>query len=309
MSSRAPKSMVVPPGEGYAVWSVGDRVTFKVCSAETAGEFVLLEVDIAPGGGPPPHVHLREDEMFYVLGGELSFLLEDATFVAGAGSAIFLPRGKVHTFTNRTDQPARALVWASAGNFEAFMMEFGVPCAASPAPPSIDPALLQRLHTAATRYGLEIRPDHRATATGRAPGPAKPMPVLGQRVTLNLVGKHTNDRLCAATLDVLPGPGVLPHLHRREDELFYVLDGTLTFRIDGVAHACPAGSTVYVPRGTFHGFHAVGDRPARVLSIHTPAGFEHFFTEMGGLAVRGVEPQEPAALVRILQKHGMEVPV
>jgi len=46
-----------------------------------------------------------------------------------------------------------------------------------------------------------------------------------------------------------------------------------------------------------------------VLSIHTPAGFEHFFTEMGGLTVTGAEPREPAAMVKILQKHGMEVPV
>jgi hypothetical protein len=66
---------------------------------------------------------------------------------------------------------------------------------------------------------------------------------------------------------------------------------------------------VCVPRGTFHGFHAVGDEPAQVLSIHTPAGFEHFFTEMGGLTVRGVEPTEPEAIVRMLNKHGMEVPV
>ena len=41
----------------------------------------------------------------------------------------------------------------------------------------------------------------------------------------------------------------------------------------------------------------------------TPAGFEHFFTEMGGMTVRGMEPSEPKSLVTILNKHGMEVPV
>jgi quercetin dioxygenase-like cupin family protein len=309
MSIQSRKSVVVLPGEGYAVWSVGDRMTFKVRSEHTACDFVLLEMSVVPGGGPPPHVHLREDEMFYVLDGEVTFLRDEATFAAGPGSAVFMPRGTVHTFTNRTDRPARALVWASPSNFEAFMMEFGVPCDASPTAPPFDGSMLERLLKAADRYGLEILLDHKPMAFLAPPMPAKPMPVLGQRVTLKLIGKHTRDRMCAALLDVAPGPGVLPHLHRREDELFYVTAGTLEFRIDGARHVCPTGTTLYVPRGTFHGFHAVGGAPAQVLSVHTPAGFEHFFTEMGGLTVCGVEPQEPAALVRMLNKHGMEVPV
>ena len=303
------KVVVVPPGEGYAVWSVGDRMTFKIRSEHTDCDFVLFEADIMPGGGPPPHSHLREDEMFYVLEGEVTFLREDATFIAGPGAAVFLPRGKVHTFTNKTDKPAKALVWASPSNFESFMMEFGVPCADSPTPPPADPAMLERLMKACARYGLEILFDHKPMAFLGSPSAPKPLAVLGQHVTLRLIGKHTNDRLCAATLEVAPGPGVLSHLHRREDEIFYVTDGTLEFRIAGVRYVCETGTTVYVPRGTFHGFHAVGGKPASVLSIHTPAGFEHFFTEMGGLTVTGAEPREPAAMVKILQKHGMEVPV
>ena len=309
MSATQRNVVVVPPGEGYAVWSVGDRMTFKVRSEHTGCDFVLMEMTVVPGGGPPPHVHLREDEMYYVLDGEITFLRDEATFSAGRGTAVFMPRGKVHTFTNRTDKPAKALVWASPSNFEAFMMEFGIPCADCPTPPSFDPAMLERLMKASERYGLEILLDHKPMAFLGSPKAPKPLAVLGQNVTLNLIGKHTNDRLCAATLQVAPGPGVLPHLHRREDELFYVTRGTLEFRIDGVRHVCETGTTVYVPRGTFHGFHAVGGAPAQVLSVHTPAGFEHFFTEMGGLTVTGAEPTEPAALVKILQKHGMEVPV
>ena len=302
------KFIVIPPGEGYAVWSAGDRMTFKIRAEHTAGDFVLFETEIMPGGGPPPHVHHREDEMFYVLDGQITFLREDATFTAGKGAAVFLPRGKVHTFTNKTDKPARALVWASPSNFESFMMEFGVPCADSPTPPPSDPAMLERLLKACERYGLEILPNHKPMAFLGSPKPPKALAVLGQSVTLNIIGKQTNERLCAATLEVAPGPGVPPHLHRREDEIFYVTAGALEFRIDGVRHVCETGSTAYVPRGTFHGFHAVGDTPAQVVSLHTPAGFEHFFTEMGGLTIHGAEPTEPAAIGRMLEKHGMEMP-
>jgi quercetin dioxygenase-like cupin family protein len=189
------------------------------------------------------------------------------------------------------------------------MMEFGVPCADHAAPPPADSTLMQRLLKSAERYGLEIFPDHKPTTHLVVPPVPKALKVLGQDVTLKLIGKNTDQRMCAALLEVKPGPGVLAHLHRREDETFYVTAGTLQFLIDGERHAAPAGTTVYVPRGTFHGFHAVGGAPAQVLSIHTPSGFEHFFTEMGGLSVRGIEPSEPAALVNLLHRHGMEVPV
>jgi quercetin dioxygenase-like cupin family protein len=308
-SSESRKSVVVPPGEGHAVWSTGARLDFKVRAEHTGGDFVLTENVVLPGGGPPPHVHAHEDEMFYILQGELTLIREDTTFAAGPGTAVFLPRGKVHTFANRSNAPTRFLTWASSSNFESFMLEFSVPCADHPTPPPFDASMVDRLLKACDRYGMQIRFDHKPSVFLSLPPVPKSMKVLGQNVTLKLIGRNTNERMCAALVDVLPGPGVLPHLHRREDETFYVIDGTLEFLIDGVRHIAPKGTTVYVPRGTFHGFHAVGGKPAQVLSMHTPAGFEHFFTEMGGMTVRGIEPSEPAAVVKLLQKHGMEVPV
>jgi mannose-6-phosphate isomerase-like protein (cupin superfamily) len=284
-------------------------LTFKVRAHHTAGDFSLAEAEILPGGGPPPHVHHREDEMFYVLSGEITFIREETIFTAGAGTAVFMPRGKVHTFTNRTDAPARALTWASPCNFESFMMEFAVPCADRPTPPPLDAVMMQRLSRACERYGLEMRLDHKPSAQLNVAPVPKALKVLGQDVTLKLIGRNTNDRMCAALIDVPSGPAVLPHMHRREDETFYVVSGAMRFAIDDVEHDAAPGTTVYVPRGTFHGFRAVGGRPAQVLSIHTPAGFEHFFTEMGGMTGRGMEPAGPASLIEMLDKHGMEIPV
>src|SRR4029453_16471826 len=60
-----------------------------------------------------------------------------------------------------------------------------------------------------------------------------------------------------------PGPGL--HLHRAYDEAVYVLDGTVTFTLDGVEHTCPAGSCVFMPRGVSHGFANPSAAPARIL--------------------------------------------
>src|SRR5215213_6353003 len=152
--SNTRKAAVVAPGHGLSIWWVGDKLTFKVRSEHTACDFVMAELDVLPGGGPPPHMHV--DEMFYVLEGEIIFTRDETYFSAGPGTALFLPRGKVHTFTNRTNAPAKALLWASPSNFEAVAMEFGIPCADSVTPPPPDAALMARLMKASERYGLHL---------------------------------------------------------------------------------------------------------------------------------------------------------
>ena len=63
--------------------------------------------------------------------------------------------------------------------------------------------------------------------------------------------------------------GPPPHLHRTQDEAFYVLDGSVTFSLDGRSKLCTAGSFIFVPRGSAHGF-GTTDLPARILVMMTP---------------------------------------
>jgi quercetin dioxygenase-like cupin family protein len=62
-----------------------------------------MEALVPPGGGPPPHTHSGEDETFYLLEGEIEFLLGEARITAGPGDFVNVPRGTVHCFRN----PAR----------------------------------------------------------------------------------------------------------------------------------------------------------------------------------------------------------
>ena len=73
-----PPSEGTPTGPGGgSVWLAGELYTSKVVSEDTGGAFALAEAITPPEGGPPPHVHHREDEAFYVLEGELEFMTED----------------------------------------------------------------------------------------------------------------------------------------------------------------------------------------------------------------------------------------
>ena len=77
----------------------------------------LMEVVVAPGQGVPPHVHTREDEIFCVVQGELTCQMEGlpAPVTLKPGDSIFLPRNRVHGFTNASTKEARMLVTVVPG--------------------------------------------------------------------------------------------------------------------------------------------------------------------------------------------------
>src|SRR5438876_265687 len=94
-------------GEGPAYWVVGDRYTILASGEDTGGAYALIHAEVPPGGGPPPHVHRREDEAFYVLEGDLAVQADGRTLLAAVGSWITLPRGSRHTFRNTGPTAAR----------------------------------------------------------------------------------------------------------------------------------------------------------------------------------------------------------
>jgi mannose-6-phosphate isomerase-like protein (cupin superfamily) len=153
MAARAAK--VVQAGEGRAFWLVTDHVTIKVAGEETDGAYVLAEVVVPPDGGPPPHVHHREDECFTILEGEFEFLAGDRTVRAGAGAVVFGPRGVPHTFKNVGSAPGRMILVASPAGFERFVADAGVAVAESPRPPA-GPPDVEALTAVAAKYGIEL---------------------------------------------------------------------------------------------------------------------------------------------------------
>jgi quercetin dioxygenase-like cupin family protein len=107
----------------------GDRVTYKVRSAETNGSYFCFEVSTTPGFGPPLHTHSYR-ELFYVLEGEYEFTFErdgELTTITGApGTAVAVPPNVPHTFKNGTGAPARLLFVHQPAALEEFFEEFGV---------------------------------------------------------------------------------------------------------------------------------------------------------------------------------------
>jgi mannose-6-phosphate isomerase-like protein (cupin superfamily) len=149
------KGYVVAAGQGERVWIVGDTMTFKATGESTGGSLVLLENLTAPGGGPPPHIHTREDEFFYVLEGTFDILIGDEVHALGRGGYAYVPRGTVHNFRNTAEVPSRILAGFTPGGMEGFIRESGRPATDDGPVPPLDEDEIARTTAAAPKYGLE----------------------------------------------------------------------------------------------------------------------------------------------------------
>lgn len=90
---------------------------------QTGGQFSLFDVMADYEGGVPPHIHTREDETFYVLKGQFSFVAGGQLLLAGPGDAVFAPRNIAHTWKCISPEGGRAILLVTPGGFEDFLSE------------------------------------------------------------------------------------------------------------------------------------------------------------------------------------------
>lgn len=148
----------VPAETGPAYCGPGDRITFLITGAETGGAFFLGVTQVAPGGGPPPHVHSREDESFYLQEGMLALHVGGKELTASAGDFVHIPRGTVHSFKNVGDKTTKLLVLATPAGLEGFFAEAFYPAADVADISQISEAVIGRAMKAAPKYGLQLLP-------------------------------------------------------------------------------------------------------------------------------------------------------
>ena len=101
-------------------WYMGMLLTNLTETPDTNGAFSLFEAILVPGTEPPPHMHSREDELFYVLEGEFDVYVGEEVFTGKTGEGIFLPRLKPHAFIIRSPRLRLLILFTPGGLEEAF---------------------------------------------------------------------------------------------------------------------------------------------------------------------------------------------
>ena len=136
---------------GRQINVLGIPMVIRIHGRDTGGAVAVVESHDVPGGGPPPHIHHREDETFQVLEGEYEWTVDGETFVARRGATIFAPRGVAHAYRYLGQTPGRLMCVITPSGFEGFFEEIS----------ALSPEQQQEIHRVleiANKYGLEILP-------------------------------------------------------------------------------------------------------------------------------------------------------
>jgi quercetin dioxygenase-like cupin family protein len=121
-------------------------------------------------------------------------------------------------------------------------------------------------------------------------------------LVLKATGPDTAGSFFLSESVIEPGfPGPPLHRHETLHDMFYVLEGTLTVRLEDERHEAPPGTFVCVPPGVPHTFSNPSEAPVRFLNFNTPAGFERYMRELGEAARSGPLTQEEIG--RIASRH------
>ncbi|QEC53604.1 cupin domain [Anseongella ginsenosidimutans] len=101
------KAKVKSRKEGTLLNIANGHYRIIISGKETEGRYAIIEMNVPPGAGPPPHAHINTEELFYVAEGSVDFYTEDGTQTAKMGDLIRVPKnGGVHAFKNISDKPA-----------------------------------------------------------------------------------------------------------------------------------------------------------------------------------------------------------
>src|SRR5436190_13245849 len=116
------EAITVKNGEGDVLSVLGTKVRFLLEAARTDHSFSLMEVELPKDQGPPPHDH-PWDEAYYIIDGDVWFMVDDKEQVYSAGDFIYAPGGTLHSFRGAGEKPARVLVFDAPATAEGFFRD------------------------------------------------------------------------------------------------------------------------------------------------------------------------------------------
>ena len=147
MPTTDEKALVIPSGEGNLI----NKVRFKVTSHDSGGACSVFEAEQAPGERLLPHVHRYEDEIVYVIEGEVEFMIGDQTYRALPGTTVYLPKLIPHGFRIVGTKKAKTLWIVIPGGFEKMAEEMS----SLPSDARLD---VEKMLEIGRRYGVEFLP-------------------------------------------------------------------------------------------------------------------------------------------------------
>lgn len=129
--------------------------------------------------------------------------------------------------------------------------------------------------------------------------------VLSDRICIKLKSSLSPNSMTVVTVEVPPGSAVPPHVHAKEEESYYILDGSMVIQVGSEVLTVKSHDFIHIPPGTIHGYRNDSDRPIHLLVWAVGGAIDDFFIEMG----ENIHelPQDMPKLSEILDKYGVQM--
>ena len=144
------QAIMVQPGTIKELHAFGDTLTVLLGGEQTGGALTVMFDITPPGGGPPLHVHSREDEFFQVVEGQISYFADGKWTEIGAGGVAYFPRGVPHHYRNVGTTPSKHWILTTPSGFEHFFARCAEEFAKSGGPD------MDRIVAIHNEYGIEL---------------------------------------------------------------------------------------------------------------------------------------------------------
>lgn len=112
--------LIIQPSTGKDLHAFGNVLSVMLSGEQTGGTLSIMSELTPPGAGPPLHRHSREDEIFIVIEGQISYFANAVWSEVGPGGLVYLPKGAAHTYRNTGTTPSRHWIITTPSGFENF---------------------------------------------------------------------------------------------------------------------------------------------------------------------------------------------
>jgi quercetin dioxygenase-like cupin family protein len=298
------------PQNGFAIDWLGQRIRLPIRTSDTGG-MISAQLGVAPPGFVnPPHVHTREDEVFYVISGEIEIRIADKLQHMSAGDLAFAPAGLPHQVSVAGSNAAKLLVLLTGHTIEQAFID-----GAGKSPADLKNIMGRAGIELLDQFDAEYRPTGFEAVTSDSvivcrADEGEAVWLAGDTYTIKLPGNQTGDRFAVVHFDIPPGGGPVPHIHTREFEAFVITNGEVELYADGAIVTGRPNDVAVLPANIPHGFKNRTNSHSQMIAIVTPAGFDRFIRNAGQPAIAGrssppVDAEEKRRLIEAAPRFGI----
>lgn len=282
----------------------------KVSSSDTSGKLSTYDYIGLQRVGPTLHMHLYQDEVFYVIEGSYIFQLGQEKQLLNSGDLIFLPRNIPHTWVQTSEKGKMFYFLQPSGKIEEFFLkltdyagkateeelkQLGIDSGIRNIGPPLSP-VDKHIFSDTLSNGFVIRSGEsrfkeKTILNGKNPNDIKTS------------GKDTGSELTIFEYQGNQKGGPPLHLHHYQDEVFYVTGGEYLFQCNEERFTLGTGDMIFLPRGIPHTWAQLSDH-GKLLYFFQPSGkMEEFFRELGNTSELGIKDTADD----IFTRHDMKI--